>query len=114
MPDYPYARRDGQTLAHDLDTLYAQGLQVPLDITEHGITLPPEEYAWTNTKFDGQPLSLQDHCQAWTSNSFLDLARVGQISPAAVDLPAWYSNGYWTQYATKLCTLKLHFFCFEQ
>ncbi|HEY0136750.1 MAG TPA: hypothetical protein VGB85_21855, partial [Nannocystis sp.] len=72
-PDYPYARRDGQQLAYDLDTLYAQGLQVPLDITEHGTTLPPEEGAWTNTKFNGQPLSPQDHCQLWTSESSLQL-----------------------------------------
>ena len=114
VPDYPYARRDGQTLAHDLDTLYAQGLQVPLDITEHGITLPPKGEAWTNTKFDGQPLSLQDHCQAWTSNSLVLLGRIGQISPAAADLPAWYSNGHWTHYNKKPCTDKLHFYCFEQ
>ena len=114
MPDYPYARRDGQTLAHDLDTLYVQGLQIPLDITEHGTTLPPKEEAWTNTKFDGTPLSPQDHCQAWTSNSLVLLGRIGQISPAAVDLPAWYSTDNWTQYAARPCVFKLHFYCVEQ
>lgn len=112
---YPYARRDGKRLAYDLKDLTSNGLWVPLDLTEHGVKLPPEEYAWTNVDIHGEPHSATEHCQGWTSQSFKAMARAGQISPEPADLQSWQLNGRWTSYAVRLCKTqtKMHLYCFE-
>ena len=112
---YPYARRDGKRLAYDLKDLTSNGLWVPLDLTEHGVKLPPEEYAWTNVDIHGEPHSATEHCQGWTSQSFKAMARAGQISPEPAELQSWQLNGRWTSYAAYLCKTqtKMHLYCFE-
>jgi hypothetical protein len=114
VPGYPYTRRDGQPIAYDLDTMYEEGLQRPLDITELGTTLPPGEYAWSNTKVNGQPLDPQDHCQAWQSDSSQQLGRAGQVSPLPADFATWIQSAQWTQYTASLCKDSCHLYCFEQ
>lgn len=112
---YPYARRDGKRLAYDLKSLTSDGIEVPLDITEFGVTLPPLHYAWTNVHVHGEPFSQADHCQGWTSQSFKDTARTGQVSPLPGELLTWQQNGLWTSYAAQACNFKpsSHLYCFE-
>ena len=80
----------------------------------HRATLPPEEYAWTNTTVDGQPLSPQDHCETWTSDSLQQSGRAGQVSPLPADYPSWLQNAQWTQYTVLPCQSSHHLYCFEQ
>lgn len=111
---YPYARRDGQLLADDLADLIAHGPKIPLDITETGVVVPPTEFAWTNIGADGEFFSAVNHCKEWTSQAFIDTARVGQISPAsAAELPAWKSARRWTSDAFRTCITSAHLYCFE-
>ncbi|MBA3550527.1 MAG: hypothetical protein H0T76_28970 [Nannocystis sp.] len=111
----PYARRDGKQLAYSLADLTTQGMDYPLDRTEYGLPLPPEQYAWTNVTPKGQPFSPTDHCQAWTSPSFKNTARIGQISPkSAADLPGWYIQTRWSSYLSRPCADdEQHLYCFE-
>ena len=110
----PYARRDGKQLAYSLAYLTTQGMDYPLDRTEYGVALLPEQYAWTNVTPKGQPFSPTDHCQTWNSASPRDSARVGQISPeSAADLPGWYIQTRWSSYVTRLCNFERHLYCFE-
>ena len=110
----PYARRDGKQLAYSLAYLTMLGMEYPLDITEYGATLPPAQGAWTNVTYKGQPFSPTDHCQAWSSVSFKDTARVGQISPeSAAELPGWYTQARWSSYVIRACDYKQHLYCFE-
>lgn len=113
VDNYPYARRDGRILAHDLEALITSGIEAPLAITEHGVLLPPLQGAWTNTATTGLPFSPVDHCEAWTSQSPAFTARAGQVSPAPADLIKWQSSGYWTRYAALPCHWTLHLYCFE-
>ncbi|HEY0137078.1 MAG TPA: hypothetical protein VGB85_23505 [Nannocystis sp.] len=113
---YPYARRDGQKLANDLDDLFDIGLRVPLVITELGTTLPPEQLAWTGVDIHGEPGGA--HCEAWSTDYFKYSGRVGQISPATdsdADIFAWKINGDWVDYASKSCFTNdaRHLYCFE-
>ncbi len=110
----PYARRDGKQLAYSLAYLTTQGMDYPLDYTEYGVPLPPEEGAWTNVTPKGQPFSPTDHCQAWTSALLKDSARVGQISPkSAAELPGWYIQVRWSSYIIRPCSYQQHIYCFE-
>ena len=110
----PYARRDGKQLAYSLAYLTMQGMDYPLDYTEYGVPLPPEQYAWTNVTSKGQPFSPTDHCQTWSSTSVKDTARVGQISPkSAADLPGWYIQNRWSSYLSRPCNYQHHLYCFE-
>jgi hypothetical protein len=113
---FPYARRDGQKLANDLDDVFATGLRVPLVITELGTVLPPEQYAWTGVDIHGQPGGA--HCEAWGTNYFKYSGRVGQISPATdsdADIFAWKIDGDWVDYSSRLCPTNnaMHLYCFE-
>ncbi len=114
---YPYARRDGQKLANDLDDLLDNGLQVPLVVTEHGTLLPPSEfpeYAWTGVTIHGEPAA--DHCEAWISSYFKYFGQVGQISPTSdseADLFTWKLDAHWTSFKTRPCIAAMHLYCFE-
>jgi len=112
---FPYARRDGQKLANDLDDVFATGLRVPLVITELGTVLPPEQYAWTGVDIHGQPGGA--HCEAWGTNYLKYSGRVGQISPATdsdADIFAWQLGGDWVDYSSTPCAPKtMHLYCFE-
>jgi hypothetical protein len=85
-------------------------------VTEDGMTLPPEQLAWTGTDADGTPLA-DEHCQEWLSMSFKDVGRVGQISPptlSELDLFAWKLDAHWTRWGTRACKNEsLHLYCFE-
>ncbi len=110
----PYARRDGKQIAYSLAYLTTQGMDYPLDYTEYGVPLPPSQYAWTNVTPKGQPFSPTDHCQAWTSASFKDSARAGEISPLnPAELPGWYIQVRWSSYVVLFCDSKRHLYCFE-
>jgi hypothetical protein len=116
-PNYPYALRNGKLLAGDLEDLVTEGPLVPLDVTEHGETLPLEQYAWTGTAADGQPYP-DEHCQKWLSMSYKDLGRVGQVSPPSLselDLFAWKLDAHWTRWGTRACKTEdaMHLYCFE-
>lgn len=111
---YPYVRLDGQLLADDLADLIAHGPKVPLDVTETGVTLPLQEFAWTNIGGDGEPFSAVNHCKEWTSQALVASARVGKVSPAsAAELPAWKAARRWTSDTAQTCITPAHLYCLE-
>ncbi|HEY0133177.1 MAG TPA: hypothetical protein VGB85_03830 [Nannocystis sp.] len=115
---FPYARRDGQKLANDLDDLFATGVRVPLVITEFGDPLPASpdpRYAWTGVGLHGEPDGEQ--CQEWSTTYFKYSGRVGQISPVSdsdADVFDWMIDGHWVKFTSRPCATKaMHLYCFE-
>ncbi len=110
----PFARRDGQILADNLEDLIANGLHVPLDVTETGMILPAAEFAWSNIGADGEPASPTNHCVEWGSAALLKNGQVGQVSPASEEeFSMWKSQKRWTNDIARSCLFEAHLFCFE-
>lgn len=112
---FPYARRDGQKLANDLDDLFWNGPRIPLVITELGTALPPEQLVWTGVGLHGEADG--EHCEAWGTTYFKYKGRVGRISPATdsdADLFNWQIDGDWVKYTFRPCFTKaVHLYCVE-
>lgn len=61
---------------------------------------------WTGTGPDGRYVSsIGDTCQAWTSDSMSDQARIGQVGR---------SDQSWTSFSFTTCDQSGHLICFEQ
>lgn len=109
----PYVRRDGVRVAASFDALLGAGVENPITLTETGETLT-EVMVWTNTSFEGLPVSATNHCESWKQGNFTATARFGSNSPSAGEVKLWQDNRHWTTRDDALCSTQLHIYCFEQ
>ena len=109
----PYVLRNGIVVAGSFDDLILAGPTAPITLTETGATLT-EAAVWTNTTFDGLPLSETDHCGSWKDDTPLSFARFGMNSPGAEGLKSWREQRIWTSFDDYPCSKAFHLYCFEQ
>lgn len=117
-PD-PYVRTDGVRIAADWSDLVSPPLAQPINVDEHGATLPPDgnfystAYVWTGTLPDGRGVGPWN-CDEWTSaggREFKDNAIVGEANEPSRWTTAWTASG---EAAALGCEYELRLYCLEQ
>lgn len=117
-PD-PYVRTDGVRIAEDWSDLVTPPLAQPINVDEHGASLPPDgnffstAYVWTGTLPDGRGVGPWN-CDEWTSaggREFKDNAIVGKANE-----PWGWTTVQATpaELATLGCEYEFRLYCFQQ
>lgn len=107
----PYVRPDLVPVAINLLDLLDTELLAPIEIDETGTMIPvhgsgcrdPKDLAWTATAAGG--MQLENTCQEWTSQKFMEMVAVGSIHS---------TNGSWSVVCNQPCDGKSHLYCIEQ
>jgi hypothetical protein len=117
-PD-PYVRTDGVQVAADWSELVSAPLSNPINVDEHGGTLPPDgnffstSYVWTGTLPDGRGVGPWN-CDEWTSaggREFKDNAVVGKANDPSQWTTVWTTP---EEAATLGCEYEFRLYCLEQ
>ena len=98
-----YVTVDGAVVADDWWDLTDGTLHAAIIIDEYGVL--QDEAVFTNTTVQGVPISVDDHCEGWTSVFFPNLTYAGLSSE---------SDAWWTHFDIAPCGLNAHLYCFEQ
>jgi hypothetical protein len=109
----PYVLRNGVQVAASFDALVLSGVENPITMTETGETLTMVK-VWTNTSYEGLPVSGVNHCGAWKQGVPVATARFGLNSAPIAGLKNWQDNRHWTTRDDEFCSKALHLYCFEQ
>lgn len=83
--------------------LTSMDLQAAINQNENG--QPLVAFAWTNTLKNGEPMSSEEHCSNWSSNSFANVASAGDTSKV---------DANWTNYLPgQTCDSEFSLYCFQ-
>jgi len=102
-----YILPDGTVFAESWDDLVLGMIDTPPSMTEYGEE-PSQGTVWSNTAADGTAVSMEQHCNNWSSETFDEVGRVGGRT---------FIDSRWTDYeqANPIpCDIKMHLYCFEQ
>ena len=99
-----YTTVDGVVVADDWWDLTDGSLDAAITVDENGVLLGLEA-VFTNTTATGVPVSVDDHCEGWTSVSAPNVTRFGWSTE---------TDTAWTDGATAPCGSEARLYCFEQ
>ncbi|MGB1275442.1 MAG: hypothetical protein ACPG77_06800 [Nannocystaceae bacterium] len=110
----PYLLVSGLAIAENWDDLVDGALNLPINVTEHGLFLPQgnvceSEQAWSSTDANGVALLEQLNCDKWTS---AENSMEGRFGLAGATNTMW-SNGMCEDIFI-LCSVPRRLYCFAQ
>ncbi len=110
----PYVLLDGVVIADSFEDLVDSGPAVGITLTDaHEAVM--EQYVWTHTTHEGEPVPDGDHCGQWTDDSPKLGATMGwnAVPENSPDLQTWADERWWTRYLEKGCNFPRRLYCFE-
>ena len=99
-----YRTVDGVTIADDWWDLTDGSLQAAISVDENGALIGSVP-VFTNTSTLGAPISVEDHCEGWTSVFFPNVTHAGRSGE---------TSDAWTDFDIAPCDANVRIYCFEQ